>query len=146
MKNITAIGIMLVAISGCQMTEQQQQALMGTLVGATAGSLVGNDGDRKRNTLIGAGVGAIGTMMMNQGTARSSSRTRYGTPYRRYHPEYNSRSYEGRNSRHYRHGYNRRSYGDRDSRHYHSSGRLRREIDKLRLENALLRHELEDQE
>jgi len=53
---VAAVGLGLVFVAGCE-SDAQTGALIGTVIGAGAGQVIGGDTEA---TLIGAGAGAVG--------------------------------------------------------------------------------------
>lgn len=67
------------ALSGCTTTQGQDGAVLGGLLGATAGAIIGNQsGDAGEGALIGAGLGAIAGGAIGESSANKTyTRTVY---------------------------------------------------------------------
>lgn len=76
---IPAIVLVAIVLPGCATTHTGQDgAVIGGLLGATAGAIIGNQsGDAGEGALIGAGIGAITGGIIGD----SQENTRYNRPY-----------------------------------------------------------------
>lgn len=65
--------ITVVALTGCTTTQSHDGAVLGGMLGATAGAIIGNQsGDAGEGALIGAGLGAISGALIGESQAKNS--------------------------------------------------------------------------
>lgn len=70
------LSVMAVALSGCTTTQSYDGAVLGGLLGAGAGAIIGNQsGDAGEGALIGAGLGAITGALIGESSAQNSYNT-----------------------------------------------------------------------